>query len=276
MKLNKTQALIIIGSVIVIVLLLFANTKIPKKEVEGELSEHSGSGKSIIDKLLEETKNSLSPGEKEKLKKLESVLTVSSNKKEAFETIVRTCDTLQKPVLAAYYKEQEAIAFSTEKNWEEAGNRYYSATRMVKEEDLSVLYDKAIECFEKTVQKNPGNINAKIDLAACYVEKGAEPMKGIGMLREIEKTDSNNVKLQLNFAFFSLKSGQWDRAIKRFEKVLKLQPDYSEVYWYLADAYTQKGDKAKTIESLEKYVAATKDIVLKKEVQGYINKLKTN
>ncbi len=276
MKLNKAQVSVIIGSVIVIVLLLFANTKIPKKEVEVGLSDHAGSAKSTTDNLFEETKNSLSQSEKQTFNKLESALTVSSNKGEAFENIVHTWDSLQNPILAAHYKEQQAKAFSTEKNWEDAGNRYYSATRAVKDGERSVLYDKAIECFEKTIQINSGNTNVKIDLASCYVEKGSNPMQGISMLREIEKTDSNNVKLQLSFAFFSLKSGQWDKAIKRFEKVLKLQPDYSEVYWYLADAYTQKGDKPKTIESLEKYVASTKDKALKKEVQGYIDKLKTN
>ncbi len=41
-------------------------------------------------------------------------------------------------------------------------------------------------------------------------------MKGIALLRDVEKTDSNNVKLQLTFAFFSVKSQQWDKAIKRF------------------------------------------------------------
>jgi tetratricopeptide (TPR) repeat protein len=276
MNLNKTQLSVIIGSVVLIVLLLFADTKIPKKEIAAGLSGHSGSEKSTVDRLFQEAKDSLSSGEKQKLKELESVLEVASDKNKAFESMIRLWDSLQKPFLAAHYKEQEAIAFSTEKNWEEAGKRYYSAARIVKESDRLTVYDKAIECFEKTLQKNPGNTNVKIDLASCYVEKGENPMQGIGMLREIEKTDSNNVKLQLSFAFFSLKSGQWDRAIKRFEKVLTLQPDYSEVYWYLADTYTQKGDKAKTIESLEKYVALTKDVALKKEVKGYINKLKTN
>jgi tetratricopeptide (TPR) repeat protein len=93
------------------------------------------------------------------------------------------------------------------------------------------------------------------------------------MLREIEKTDSNNVNLQLNFAFFSEKSGQWDRAIARFNKVLKIQPDFIEAYLHLADAYQQKGDKANAIESLKKYVALVDDVTIKTEVQDYINKL---
>jgi len=99
-------------------------------------------------------------------------------------------------------------------------------------------------------------------------------MKGIGMLKEVEKTDSNNVNLQLNFAFFSEKSGQWDRAIARFQKVLRIKPDFIEAYLHLADAYQQKGDKLKAIESLEKYVTLVDDVTIKTEIQDYINKLK--
>ena len=69
---------------------------------------------------------------------------------------------------------------------------------------------------------------------------------GVEILKEVEKTDSNNVNLQLNFAFFSEKSGQWDRAIRRFQKVLVIQPDFIEAYLHLADAYEQQGQKNKT------------------------------
>lgn len=276
MKLNKTQVSVIIGSVILIVLLLFANTKLPKKEDGGGMSEHAGSGKFGIDKLLEETKNSLSAAQKQKYSELEAVLNVSANKKDAFENTVHQWDSLRQPVISAHFKEQEAIAFPSEKNWLDAANRYYALANLLKGEQRIGLFEKAIECFEKTLEQNPDNTEAKIDLAACYVEKGDNPMKGIGMLREIEKTDSNNVKLQLNFAYFSMRSGQWDRAIARFEKVLKLKPDYVEIYLHLADVYDQKGDKAKSKECLEKFVALTDDITLKKEVQGYIDKLKNN
>jgi tetratricopeptide (TPR) repeat protein len=92
-------------------------------------------------------------------------------------------------------------------------------------------------------------------------------------LKEVEKTDSNNVNLQLNFAFFSERSGQWDKAIARFEKVLKIQPDFIEAYLHLADAYEQKGDKANAIKSLEKYKNLVDDVTIKTEVQDYINKL---
>ena len=64
------------------------------------------------------------------------------------------------------------------------------------------------------------------------MEDGKDPMKGIGLLREVEKTDSNNVKLQLTFAFFSVKSQQWDKAIKRFNKVLIIAVSYTHLDVY--------------------------------------------
>ena len=99
-------------------------------------------------------------------------------------------------------------------------------------------------------------------------------MKGITLLREVEKTDSNNVKLQMSFAFFSVKSQQWDKAIKRFQKVLQIDPLFIEAYLHLADAYEQKGDKSKTIEMLEKYASITEDAMAKQEVLKYIDQLK--
>jgi tetratricopeptide (TPR) repeat protein len=272
---NKKQIAVISGSFILIVLLLFANTRIPKKE-DAPSSDHAGPNTIALQTLVENAKSTLNKDQKAAITKLDAALKTDSNKKVAFENIIDQLDSLRQPVVAAYYMEQAAKASPIENNWKEAGNRYYAATRFAKEGDRPLLYSKAMECFQKTLELNPQNTDVKINLAACYVEGSAEPMKGIGMLREIEKTDSNNVNLQLNFAFFSEKSGQWDRAIARFEKVLRIQPDFIEAYLHLADAYQQKGDKANAIKSLEKYITLVDDVTIKTEIQDYINKLKNS
>ncbi len=271
---SKTQISVIVGSIVVIVLLLFANTKLPKKEGLPPMSDHAGAKSADINTLIEGAKSALNAAQKLNFEKLEEALKTSPDKKRSFENIIDQWDSLRQPAVAAFYMEQAAIASSSEKTWKEAGDRYYTATRFVKEEEKPILYNKALECFQKTLDLNPNNVEAKISLASCYVEGTADPMKGITMLREIEKTDSNNVNLQLNFAFFSEKSGQWDRAIARFKKVLKIKPDFIEAYLHLADAYEQKGDKVKAIESLEKYITLVDDITIKTEIQNYINKLK--
>jgi tetratricopeptide (TPR) repeat protein len=273
---KKKQIAVIAGSIIIFVLLLFANTKLPKKEEKSAMSDHAGANNTAasINTLVEKAKTALNAKQKQRFEKLEEALKTSTDKKLAFENIINQWDSIRQPAVAAYYMEQAAIASPVEKNWSEAGNRYYAATRFAKEPEKPTLYNKAMECFEKTLALNPKNVEAKISLGACYVEGSAEPMKGIGMLRDVEKTDSNNVNLQLNFAFFSEKSGQWDKAITRFKKVLVIQPDFIEAYLHLADAYEQKGDKANAIETLEKYVALVDDVTVKTEVQNYITKLK--
>jgi Tfp pilus assembly protein PilF len=274
MKLNKTQIAVVSGALILSVLLLLANTKLLPKE-EAPVEEHEHSETLGFTKVVQGAIDALAANEKKAVQTLDEAIKTSPDKKRAFENMIDMWDSLRNPSVAAYYMELAAQASPTEVNWLEAANRYYAATRFVEETNRPLLYNKAMECFNHVLEMNPKNIEAKISLAACYVEGSPDPMKGIGMLREVEKTDSNNVNLQLNFAFFSERSGQWDKAIARFEKVLRIQPDYIEAYLHLADAYIQKGDKTKAIESLKKYVSLVDDITIKTEVQDYINKLTT-
>ncbi|MBL0328343.1 MAG: tetratricopeptide repeat protein [Bacteroidetes bacterium] len=274
MKLNKTQIAVVSGALLLIVLLLLANTKLLPKE-EAPVAEHEHSETADFTKMVQSAIDALGASEKKAVQSLDEAIKTSPDKKLAFENMINMWDSLRNPSVAAYYMELASQASPTEVNWFEAASRYYAATRFVEETNRPLLYNKAIECYNHVLEMNPKNVDAKISLAACYVEGSPDPMKGIGMLREIEKTDSTNVNLQLNFAFFSERSGQWEKAIARFEKVLKFQPDYIEAYLHLADAYIQMGDKTKAIESLKKYVALVDDVTIKTEVQDYINKLTT-
>jgi tetratricopeptide (TPR) repeat protein len=99
-------------------------------------------------------------------------------------------------------------------------------------------------------------------------------MKGISLLKEIERTDSSNIQVQMVLGGFAVKSGQMDKAEARYQKVLKLKPDYLEAYLFLADVYEKKGDKQKTIETLEKYLSLTPDKEIREEIKKYIEQLK--
>ncbi len=60
---------------------------------------------------------------------------------------------------------------------------------------------------------------------AIELVNGADPMAGIMQLRELVSKDSSNVDAQYYLGLFSVKSGQLDKAIERFDKVLLLRPD---------------------------------------------------
>jgi len=275
-SLNKLQITIILFSVLLFVLLYFAN-KTPETTAE----ELATKGKPMSGKGMQafvDAKTSTLP---DSLKKVYTLLNATLQKDlknpASLDSMVSFWDRIMQPDVAAFYTEKKADISKTAEAWFKAGERYYYSVRFVKQpEEMEAIYQQAMICFEKGLEKEPKNVDARIKLASCYVDGTADPMKGIGMLRDIEKTDSNNVDLQLAFAAFSSKSGQLDRAVKRFEKVIQLKPDYLEAYLYLADAYEQLGNKQKTIETLQKYADLVPDKEAKNEIKKYIDKLKSN
>ena len=271
---RKTQIGLMAIAVVLFVLLFLAPTKKSTDVAEKVVVKPAAESSANIESFILIAEKALSVNLKHSYDSLINAANVSKND-TAYLTIANFWDLQKRPDFAAFYVEKSANKQQTSDAYAKAGDRYYYSIRFVKNnEEVPVLYESATRCYQKAIDKNSKNIDAKIQLAACYVEGSQDPMKGITLLREVEKTDSNNVKLQLNFAFFSVKSQQWDKAIKRFNKVLEIDPLYIEAYLHLADAYEQQGDKNKTIEMLEKYAKLTDDAMAKKEILKYIDQLK--
>ena len=266
---KKTQVLLIVGALVLFVLLFIA-PKLAPKNTEGD--DHSP------EKVLVSTDGNLAiflnlalkntgPDQKQILDKLIAA--------KNYDSLAVTWGKLKRPDLAAYYAEESAKLKNVADDWFKAGNRYYYSVQFTQDKsEVPVLYQSAMRCFKKGLEVDPKNVDAKIMLASCYVEGSQDPMEGVSRLKEIEKTDSNNVKLQLTFAFFSVKSQQLDKAINRFKKVLQIDSTYIEAYLHLADAYEQQGQTDKTIEMLEKYSAKTPDVTARIEIDKYIKQLK--
>src|ERR1043165_2742139 len=136
MSLNKTQIAVIAGSLVLIVLLLFANTKLLPKEKPAN-SEHSGPTNNTqaadMGQLIQQVIEELDKDQKPQMKKLDELTRTSADKKTAFENIINKWDSLQQPVAAAYYMEMAAKSSGAVQNWQEAGNRYYASTQFVGE-----------------------------------------------------------------------------------------------------------------------------------------------
>jgi hypothetical protein len=264
-KVKKTQLVLIVAAVVLFVLLYFVPKHSDSSDKE-TLTENTGDHSETIESFVNTAKSNLSSEQK----------TIADQKK--LDTLIAFWDKNKRPDIASFYFEKKVIANKGPVvDWFKAGDRYYYSVRFIKDPtEKPVLYTSAIRCYENGLKLEPNNTDAKIMLASCLVEGSADPMKGITMLREIEKTDSNNVTLQLNFAFFSVKSQQWDKAIRRFEKVIQIDSAYIEAYLHLADAYEQSGQINKTIEMLEKYKSKTDDALTREEIEKYIQQLKQN
>ena len=99
-------------------------------------------------------------------------------------------------------------------------------------------------------------------------------MAGVKMLLDVVAKNPNHINALINLGYFAIQSGQYDKAIARFEKVLEVDPGFKEAYLYLADIYVKTGKKDIAIKNLEKYRGMIDDNDVIAQVDDYIKELK--
>ena len=137
----------------------------------------------------------------------------------------------------------------------------------------SSFVQKAIAAYQKAENLQPNNLETKIGLGVAYVSGTAEPMKGISLLLDVVKQEPNNVKANMNLGLFSMKSRQYDKAIKRF-KVVTSQTSQPEAWFYLGMSYENMGMKPEAIAAYNKAKELAADPNLGQFVDRKVNELK--
>ena len=142
--------------------------------------------------------------------------------------------------IAAHYAEEVAKKENTDEAWSIAGANFYLAIQQ--NEDKTVrdfCTQKAVEAFQSAASLNPIKLEHRINLALCYTENPPQdnPMKGILLLRELDTQNPENLAVNIQLARLAIKTGQFDRAIGRLEKMMAKEPSNPKVICLLADAY---------------------------------------
>lgn len=173
---------------------------------------------------------------------------------------------------------RKAQTDNNEEAWIASANDFLKGARLAQNDKKAVLYQGAISGFEKALVLNPNNLSVKTNLGTCIVESsnllGNQPMKGITLLREVIAKDSNNIEANLQLGLFSVTSQQFDKAIDRFKKILRIDSTHIDMYVYLGDTYLTMGERQKAIESYENYKVRVKDTLIVRNIDEYIKKLK--
>lgn len=182
------------------------------------------------------------------------------------DSLVFIWDRQMRPGISAEYALQKAELSDEGVAWKNAGIRFLAISNFFEGSDKSGLLSRAVACLEKAQEKLPNDDAVKTQLGVAYVEGSAEPMKGIALLREAVAKDSTNLDAQISLGFFSMKSGQFDKAIKRFQTVMRLRPDLPEAGLYLAEAYQMDGKSNEALSVLDQILKASKDSALTAEI----------
>lgn len=286
LNIKKSQLLLILAGVVVFILIYLA----PRQESGEEVSNaevaqvnHEGHQHDEEEHIAKDTYASKLSEEDElyldelflRAEKIEDIAT----KLSIYDSLINFSIKKGIPPLVAKYTEQKAEAVPTEINYMLAGDNFFKAFRLSSEKPKELIAN-AIKNYEKVLKINPNNLQAETAIGVANVEGssqlGVMPMKGIGILKEVLNKDPKNVDALTNLGYFAIQSGQYEKAIERFEQVLTIEPENAEAYIYLTDIYLSQDNIEKGIENLEKYKSLVADPLVKQQVDDYIKEIRNN
>ena len=98
---------------------------------------------------------------------------------------------------------------------------------------------------KRTTKKVQSTLTEQIQQALSNIQNGESPeaqMKGILQMRSLADKNPENADLQWNMGLFSMQSGQYEKAVTRFEKVIRLDAQRLNAYMQMAVSYAALQD----------------------------------
>jgi tetratricopeptide (TPR) repeat protein len=177
----------------------------------------------------------------------------------------------------AYYEAEAARLENSEKSLTFAAHLFLENLRNEQNDHLKKWKAlQAKDLFERSLRINDKNDSTVIGLGACYIfgNIADNPMEGILKVRQVVEKDSSNIFGQMVLGHGSFISGQYDKAIDRFGKVLALQPGNLEAILMIAEVYERKADKTNAVKWYSNALTVTNNPNLKTALEKRIEELK--
>ena len=101
------------------------------------------------------------------------------------------------------------------------------------------IYTSSVRPKRPSIKKEL-SITEQIQAALSNIQDADNPqsqMKGILQMRSLSEKYPENADLQWNMGLFSIQSGQYEKAVARFEKVINIDAQRLDAYMQLAISY---------------------------------------
>ena len=268
-----------LGIVLVITLCLMPSA--PPSTAVKPMQQDAASEKITLNLILSEIKKSIPANQAVFIDKEQTKLSKCTNKKDSLKCqkqLFEYCkDTLHNFLLSSYYLKNVALLENSEKTLTFAAQLILDSMMITIQPAVqNWLASSAKELFERSLQLNANKDSSKIGLAACYIFGGISdnPMLGILPLKEIVRINPDNVYAQLMLGLGGKKSGQYDKAIERFNLIIAKHPDNLEAIVNLAESFELKGDKSNAIKWYDTFKSKISNPAIISEVDNRIEALK--
>lgn len=252
-----------LGLVLVALIYFFGSTAPSAKKQPSSLTQSSSAF--TVDTILQHAKTKLSTGQVTRLSALENSVIrgdVKSQQLDVYHQLAHFWkDSARVFELYAWYEAEAARLENSEKTLTFAAHLFLDDLRFEREPRLQKWKaEQARDLFERSLKINPQNDSSQVGLGAVYIFGNIteNPMEGIQRIRQVAERDSNHIFAQMMLAHGAVISGQYDRAIDRFERVIRMQPSNLEAVMMLAEVYERKADKQSAIDWYKKAMELVK------------------
>lgn len=219
---------------------------------------------------------SIAPSVLEKINKLRELFenNISEEKSATFaDSLAIIFYSVGKLDSVLKYRGWIADNFPNEGNIEIAGLAYYEAFGYAIEDNKVKLFgDKVKEYFGDIFKKHPNRLDLKAKIAMTYISS-QNPMQGIMMLREIIDADPENEEALYNLGLLSRQSGQMDKAVERFEKILLINPNNVQARFLLGVTFMDMGKNKEAKKQFEIVKRTDNDSAVIATVNSYLEEI---
>jgi len=208
---------------------------------------------------------------------LEQAYNSAADKDKGFaaKALAQKWSSVDQNVPSALYLEILASKEQSLANWIAAGDKFVKAFDNTRDSILQpALLQRANASYKNALQIDSLSADAKTGLGITIVNGVGMPMQGIAMLLDVVKKDPKNLKANMSLGTFAIKSGQFDKAITRFNDIIAIKPS-PDAYFYLATAYENLGRNVEAIDAYAKSKKLAGNPTLSKFIDDKIIELKS-
>lgn len=147
----------------------------------------------------------------------------------------------------------------TDSAFNKSGKYFLNAASLTNDPELQqYLLLKAEKAYENAYNFNNQNMESNLYYAICLIENQNAIMKAVPLLKAVEEKEPENEDAIFILARLSVESGQYEKAMERYNKLLTLRPANAEYLFSISELYSKMNDTIKAKEYLNKAIQNNK------------------
>lgn len=134
-------------------------------------------------------------------------------------------------------------------------------------------YQKAIDYYQKVLDKEPNNTDALLGIGNSYSQ--TEAAKAMEYYNKINIEEIQDPIILYNMATFYYNEKDYQKALSLYEASIKIKSDFTDSLYQIGVAYIALGENQKALQAFENFLLydSTSDKAM--QVKDFINYLKT-